>query len=163
MGRERRTEGVRHGRSSARPANWVAFARALFVAGDRWCDGIAPPPSIWLGAPNDAQVARDANGNALVTRVGGVPVATNGYLLPAVAVGENRYVAYAPSYDDGSWLGMLRSLSGSHVDLTDNFASHAAYVAAITLHASGLQALGYLLQVDADAIILEASLSSIGS
>ena len=30
----------------ANPADWVPFFRALFVAGDKWCDGIKPPPSI---------------------------------------------------------------------------------------------------------------------
>ena len=148
---------------AANPADWVAFVRALFVAGDRWCDGIQPPPSIWLGAPNDAQIARDGNGNALVTHVGGAPVPTTAYRLPAVAVGENSYIPFDPFYNTGPFLGWLRALSGSHVDLTGNFTSHAAYVAAITLHTVGLQGLGYLLQEDADAIILQATLSSIGN
>ena len=148
---------------AANPADWVAFARALFVAGYNWCDGIAPPPSIWLGAPNDPQIARDSNGNALVTYVGGLPYGGTGYRLPAVAVGENRYIPFDPSYNTGPWLGWLRALSGSYVDLTDNFTSHAGYVAAITLHAAGLQGLGYLLQADVDAIILDATLSSIGN
>ncbi|HEU4420872.1 MAG TPA: alpha/beta hydrolase domain-containing protein [Planctomycetota bacterium] len=148
---------------TANPADWVAFVRALFAAGDKWCDGIPPPPSIWLGAPNDPQIARDANGNALVTYVGGLPYGGSGYRLPAVAVGENRYIPFDPTYNDGPFLGWLRALSGSHVDLTGSFPSHAAYVAAITLHALGLQGLGYLLQADADAIILQATQSSIGS
>jgi hypothetical protein len=41
----------------ANPADWVPFFRALLVAGDKWCDGIQPPPSIWLGAPNDAKIS----------------------------------------------------------------------------------------------------------
>src|SRR5262249_14966070 len=49
----------------ANPAEWTPFFRALFVAGNNWCDGIQPPPSIWLGAPNDPRIARDAKGNAL--------------------------------------------------------------------------------------------------
>jgi hypothetical protein len=148
---------------TANPADWVAFVRALFVAGDNWCDGIQPPASIWLGAPNDPQIARDQNGNALVTYVGGLPYGGTGYRLPAVAVGENRYIPFDPSYNTGPWLGWLRALSGSHVDLTGNFTSHAGYVAAITLHAVWLQGAGYLLQEDVDAIILDATLSSIGS
>lgn len=148
---------------AANPADWVAVARALFVAGDNWCDGVPPPPSIWLGAPNDAQIARDADGNALVTHVGGLPYGGTGYRLPAVAVGENRYIPFAPVYNDGSWLGWLRALSGSHVDLTGTFQSHAAHVAEITLHAALLQGLGYLLQEDADAIIRQATLSGIGN
>src|SRR5262249_28525034 len=60
----------------ATPAEWTPFFRALFVAGNNWCDGIAPPPSIWLGAPNDPSIARDANGNALVRYVGGQSVNT---------------------------------------------------------------------------------------
>jgi hypothetical protein len=63
----------------ANPADWVPFFRALFVAGNNWCDGIEPPPSIWLGAPNDPQIARDASGNALVRYVGGQPVNTTAY------------------------------------------------------------------------------------
>ncbi len=35
----------------ANPADWVPFFRALFVAGNNWCNGIQPPPSLWLGAP----------------------------------------------------------------------------------------------------------------
>jgi hypothetical protein len=149
--------------SSANTADWVPFFRALFVAGNNWCDGIPPPPSIWLGAPNQAQVTRDANGNALVTYVGGQPVSTTAYRLPAVAVGENQYIAFAPSYEDGSFLGDLRAIAGGHVDLTGNFTSHAGYVAQITQRANGLKALGYLLQADADAIIQAAIQSSIGN
>jgi hypothetical protein len=148
---------------SANNADWVPFFRALFVAGNSWCDGIQPPPSLWLGARNVAQVERDANGNALVTNVGGQPVITAAYRLPAVAVGENQYIPFAPSYLDGSFLGEFRALAGGHVDLTGNFTSHADYVAQITQHAYGLQAHGYLLQADADAIVQEAIASDIGN
>ena len=149
--------------SSANNADWVPFFRALFVAGNRWCDSIPPPPSLWLGAPNQAQIARDANGNALVTHVGGQPVSTSAYRLPAVAVGENQYFALDPTYIDGSLLGQLRALAGGHIDLSANFTSHAAYVAQITEHANGLLVLGYLLQADADAIIQDAIQSGIGN
>lgn len=148
---------------SANNADWVPFFRALFVAGDRWCDGIQPPASVWLGAPNDANIARDANGNALVTHVGGQPVSTTGYRLPAVAVGESQYIPVAPNYDDGSFLGLLRSISGAHVDLTENITNHADYVAEVTQRAQELQALGYLLQADADEIIQRAIASDIGN
>jgi len=148
---------------SANTADWVPFFRALFVAGNAWCDGILPPPSLWLGAPNDAQIIRDANGNALVTHVGGQPMSTADYRLPAVAVGENQYIPFDPSYLDGSFLGMFRALAGGHVDLSANFTSHAAYVAQIVQHARGLQAQGYLLEADADAIILAAIQSGIGN
>jgi hypothetical protein len=149
--------------ASANTADWTPFFRALFVAGDNWCDGIEPPPSLWLGAPNDPQIARDANGNALVAYVGGLPVTTTDYRLPCVAVGENLYLPFAPAYLDGSFLGLFRALAGGHVDLTGNFTNHATYVAEITQHAQQLLALGYLLQDDADAIILAASQSSIGN
>jgi hypothetical protein len=149
--------------SSANTADWVPFFRALFVAGNNWCDGIPPPPSLWLGAPNDRQIVRDVNGNALVTHVGGQPVSTTAYRLPAVAVGENQYIPLDPSYADGSILGQFRALAGGHVDLTANFTDHAAYVALITQHAYGLQALGYLLGADADAIVLAAIQSDIGN
>lgn len=149
--------------SGANPADWVPFFRALFVAGNRWCDGVPPPPSLWLGAPNDARIARDANGNALVTHVGGQPVSTAAYRLPAVAVGENQYLPFDPSYLDGSFLGQLRALAGGHVDLTGSFPSHALYVAQITQHAHALQALGYLLPADAAAIVQNAIQSNIGN
>ena len=45
------------------------------------------------------EIVRDANGNALVRIVGGLPVDTLAYRLPEVAVGENQYIPYAPSYD----------------------------------------------------------------
>jgi hypothetical protein len=147
---------------TANPAGWVPFVRALFVAGNDWCDGIEPPPSIWLGEPGDSRVARDAKGNALVTYVGGQPVNTAGYRLPEVAVGENRYIAYDPSYNDGTVLGTLRALAGGYVDLTGTFASHSGYVKQITANARGLQSLGYLLEPDADAIILDAAQSDVG-
>ena len=115
----------------ANPAEWTPFFRALFVAGNNWCDGIEPPPSIWLGAPNDPTIARDANGNALVRYVGGQPVNTTAYRLPEVAVGENQYIPLDPSYDDGSFLGFFRMIGGGHVDLTDNFTDHADYVAQV--------------------------------
>jgi hypothetical protein len=146
----------------ANPADWVPFFRALFVAGDNWCDGIEPPPSIWLGAPNDPEIVRDANGNAVVQFVGGQPMNTTAYRLPEVAVGENQYIPLDLTYDDGSFLGFFRVLAGGHVDLTDNFTSHANYVGQITFHARGLEAFGYLLESDADSIILRAIQSDIG-
>jgi hypothetical protein len=149
--------------ASANTADWTPFFRTLFVAGDNWCDGIQPPPSLWLGAPNDSRILRDANGNALVTHVGTQPVATLGYRLPAVAVGENQYIPFAPSYLDGTLPGLLRALAGGHIDLSGSFSSHAAYVAQVTLHASALQTLGYLLQADADAIVQAAIQSGIGN
>jgi len=146
----------------ANPAEWTPFLRALFVAADNWCDGIAPPPSIWLGALNQSLITRDANGNALVCYVGGQPVSTVGYRLPEVAVGEHQYIAFDASYGDGTFLGLFRSIGGSHIDLTGNFTNHAAYVTAVTSHARALQAQRYLLEADADAIILRAIQSDIG-
>lgn len=146
----------------ANPAEWTPFFRALFVAARNWCDGVAPPPSIWLGAPNDPSIARDSNGNALVRFVGQQPVATAAYRLPAVAVGENQYLPLDPSYNDGTLLGLLRTIAGGHIDLTANFTDHAAYVAAVTCHAQALQLQGYLLAADANAIIEQAMQSDIG-
>jgi len=147
---------------TANPAEWTPFIRALFLAASNWCDGIEPPPTIWLGAPNDPVVVRDAKDNALVTFVGGQPVDTTAYRLPEVAVGENQYIPFDASYDDGTFLGFFRVLAGGHVDLTDSFTDHADYVGQITFHARGLQALGYLLESDADAIVLRAIQSDIG-
>jgi hypothetical protein len=147
---------------SANPAEWTPFFRALFVAGDRWCDGIEPPASLWLGAPNDALIVRDPNGNALVRFVGGVSVTTTAFRLPEVAVGEHQYIPFAPSYIDGSFFGILRALAGGHVDLAGNFTDHAQYVSDVTSHALALEASGYLLAADADAIIQRAIQSDIG-
>ena len=147
---------------TANPAEWTPFFRAMFVAGYNWCDGIAPPPSIWLGAPNSPVVARDAKGNALVTYVGGLPVSTDLYRLPEVAVGENQYIPLAPAYDDGTFLGLFRMIGGSRVDLTSQITDHEDYVDQVTFHARDLQARGYLLEADADAIIQEAIDSDIG-
>ena len=146
----------------ANPAEWSPFIRMLFVAADKWCDGIAPPPTIWLGAPNDSVIIRDAKQNALVRYVGGQPVTTTAYRLPEVAVGENQYIPHDPSYLDGTFLGIFRMIGGGHVDLTGSFTNHAAYVADVTSHARGLQSQRYLLESDADAIILRAILSDIG-
>ena len=107
-------------------------------------------------------IARDANGNALVRYVGGQIVNTTAYRLPEVAVGQNQYIPFDPSYNDGSFLRYLRSLSGSHVDLSDNFTSHSAYVADVETRALRLQADRYLLAADAQAIILAARASDIG-
>ncbi len=147
----------------ANPAEWTPFVRALFVAGNRWCDGIAPPPTLWLGAPNDTTIARDAKGNALVRYVGGQPEETTAYRLPEVAVGQNQYIPLDPSYADGTFLGIFRMIGGGHVDLTDTFASHTDYVGQVTFHARTLQAQGYLLEADADAIIQQAMDSDIGN
>jgi Alpha/beta hydrolase domain len=147
----------------ANPAEWTPFIRALFVAANNWCDGIQPPPTLWLGAPNDPNIARDAKGNALVTHVGGLPVnITAAYRLPEVAVGENQYIPLAPSYRDGTFLGSFRFICGGHVDLTDTFTDHADYVSQITFHARDLQANRYLLEADADSIIQQAIQSDIG-
>jgi hypothetical protein len=147
----------------ANPAEWTPFFRAFFVAGNNWCDGITPPPTVWFGAPNDPSIARDANGNALVRYVGGQPVNTNEYRLPEVAVGEHQYIPLDPSYNDGTFLGIFRMIGGGHVDLTGSFTDHAVYVSQVTYHARTLQAQGYLLEADADAIILRAILSDIGN
>lgn len=148
--------------AKANPAEWTPFFRALFVAANRWCDGVQPPPSLWLGAPNDRQIARDANGNALVRFVGRQPVDTAAYRLPEVALGEHQYIPLDPTYIDGSFLGQLRALGGAQVDRTGGFTDHEAYVAGVTMNARALQAQGYLLQSDADAIIQRASQSDIG-
>ena len=87
---------------------------------------------------------------------------TTAYRLPEVAVGENQYIPLDPSYDDGSLLGFLRMSAGGHVDLTDSFTNHAQYVSEVTFHARGLEASGYLLESDADAIIQRAIQSDIG-
>jgi hypothetical protein len=149
--------------SEANPADWVPFFRALFVAGNNWCDGIQPPPTIWLGAPNDPTIVRDSRGNALVRYVGTHPVNTTAYRLPEVAVGQNQYIPVAPAYDDGTLLGLFRVIAGGHVDLTSTFTDHNAYVRQITFSARELQAQGYLLKADADAIIRAAMESDIGS
>lgn len=148
---------------TANPADWVPFIRALFIAGNQWCDGVQPPPSLWLGAPNEAQILRDAKGNALVRFVGGQAVTTGGFRLPEVAVGENQYIPFDPSYDDGTLLGTFRAIAGGHVDLTHTFDDHGVYVGQVTSHAQALVASGYLLASDANAIIQKAIQSDIGN
>jgi hypothetical protein len=88
---------------------------------------------------------------------------TTAYRLPEVAMGENRYIPVAPEYEDGTFLGSFRVLAGGHVDLTDRFTDHADYVQEVTEHARRLEESGYLLEADADAIILRAIQSDIGS
>lgn len=154
--------GGRADPETASPAEWKPFLRALFVAGINWCDGVTPPPGIWLGAPNDASIARDAKGNALVRYVGGLPLNTDAYRLPEVAVGEHQYIPLDPSYNDGTFLGFFRMIGGGHVDLTDSFTDHTQYVSDVTFYALGLEAGGYLLESDAHAIIQRASDSDIG-
>jgi hypothetical protein len=148
---------------TANPAESAPFARALFVAGNAWVSGVEPPPTMWLGAPKDSTITRDAKNNALVQYVGGKPLNTTGYRLPEVAVGQNQYIVYDPAYDDGTLAGLLRAVAGGYVDLTGTFTSHADYVKAITNQARTLQALGYLLKRDANAIIQAASSSGIGN
>ena len=146
----------------ANPCEFTPFFRSLFVAGYNWCDGIEPPPTIWLGAPNDPTIVRDAKGNALVRFVGGEPVDTTAFRLPEVAVGENQYVPYDPTYEDGTFLGIFRAIAGAHVDLTDSFTDHAQYVRDVAFHAQWLEAFGYLLESDADRIVQGARQSDIG-
>lgn len=148
---------------TANPCEFTPFLRALFVAGNNWCDGVEPPKSIWLGAPGDPTIVRDAKGNALVQFVGGLPKDTTAYRLPEVAVGENQYIPLDPSYDDGTFLGVFRMIAGSHVDLTGSFTDHDEHVSEVTYHARRLQERGYLLQTDADAIIERAIQSDIGN
>ena len=68
-----------------------------------------------------------------------------------------------PCSIDGSLPATLRALAGGHVDLTDSFHDHELYVEEVTFHALALEAGGYLLEADADAIIQSASDSDIGS
>ena len=58
--------------------------------------------------------------------------------------------------DSDTFLGFFRVLGGGHVDLADSFTNHADYVSQIAYHAWGLQAGGYLLESDFDAIVLRA-------
>ena len=81
---------------------------------------------------------------------------TTAFRLPEIVVGENQYIPYAPSYDDGSLPGILRAIAGGHVDLTGSFTDHARYLRDVKLHARKLEADGYLLEADADAIIERA-------
>ena len=81
---------------------------------------------------------------------------TIAYRLPEVAVGENQYISLDPSYDDDSLLGFLRLAAGGHVDLTDSSNHPAQYLRDVKWHARMLEASGYLLESDADAIILRA-------
>ena len=149
---------------TANSAEWTPFIRALFVAGNNWCNGSQPPPTLWLGAPNDPTIVRETNGNALVTIVGGLTVNSTAYRLPEVAVGENQYIPLAPAYNDGTFFpGVLRFLAGGRIDLTGTFTDHDAYVAQVTSHAMVLMAQGYLLPADAHAIICEAEDSDIGN
>jgi len=142
---------------TANPAEWTPFFRAIFVAANKWCDGIEPPATLWLGAPNDPNIRRDAKGSALVTHVGGKIVNTTAYRLPEVAVGENQYIPLAPAYNDGTFFpGVLRFIAGGRVDLTDSITNPARYLKDVTFHARMLEAGGYLLKPDADVIILEA-------
>jgi hypothetical protein len=90
------------------------------------------------------------------------PANTTAYRLPEVAVGQNQYIPLDTSYDDGTFLGFFRVIAGGHVDLTNSFTDHVDYVRQIALHARGLQALGYLLEPDADAITKQALQSDIG-
>ena len=81
---------------------------------------------------------------------------TIAYRLPEVAVGENRYLPLDPSYDDGSLLGFLRMAASGRVDLADGITNPAQYLGDVKWHARMLEAGGYLLGSDADAIILRA-------
>jgi hypothetical protein len=144
----------------ANPADWFCFARTLFVAANKWCDGAEPPSSIWLGAPRDNQIARDGKGNALVRYVAGKPITTDRFRLPEVAVGENQYIAYDKSYANTN---DLRAILGGFVDLSATFTDHAAFVGQITDQVRTLQDQRYLLKADADALIQTAAASSIGT
>ena len=83
---------------------------------------------------------------------------TTAYRLPEVAVGENQYIPLDPSYADGSFLGDLRMIAGGHVDLRASITNPYRYLRAVKSHARALQADGYLLKADADAIIQRALL-----
>src|SRR5262249_33177055 len=102
----------------ANPADFTPFLRALFIAANNWRNGVAPPPSIWMGAPGDSTIARDAKGNALIRFAGGGAVNSNGYRLPEVAVGKNCYIAVDPTYKTNTIIGLLSFLFGGFVDLT---------------------------------------------
>jgi hypothetical protein len=62
----------------------------MFVAANNWCDGIEPPPSLWLAAPNDSRIVRDAKGKRTRPLFRREAVETADYRLPEVAVGDNQ-------------------------------------------------------------------------
>jgi hypothetical protein len=149
--------------------DWAPVLRALFVAGDRWATGVAdPPPSAVLA--NDANatdgIARDENGNAL-----------GGIRLPDLEVGRRRYIALAVSAPPASaglsedtyplglpMFGGLEDLACTpKADGSARFPDHETYVRRFSEAAQQLVADGYLLQDDADRMIVEAQASSVGT
>jgi hypothetical protein len=141
---------------TANPADWFPFVRALLVRGIEWADGATPPRSIWLGSPNDPAMTYDAKGNALITHLGGVPITTQAYRLPEVAVAKVQYIAVDASFLNSTVpLAFLRAICGTFVNL-GLIISQPVYVSNITSHAQGLVNRGYLLQEDANVIISKA-------
>jgi hypothetical protein len=143
------------------PLDHGAVARALFVAGDEWAQGVAlPPPSALLLVDTSGAIERDADGNAL----GGVQP-------PDLAVGRAQYIASVPiEFPPGSGLfglvGLMIDLacapaSGSTTE-EPRFRSHGEYVMDFSQAANGLRSAGFLLAADAEALKEQASQSDVG-
>ena len=139
--------------------DWSAFARAVFVAADRWVTkGVRPPPSRPLKESADVDpvygfptgIARDGDGNA-----------RGGIRAPDLAVGRYHYLAV--DFGFHPFFGNVHDLACEpRPDGGVRFPNHGAYVHRFVHQANRLLRRGFLLREDWKAAVKEAVHSDVG-
>jgi hypothetical protein len=136
--------------NNSTPAGWQPALRAHFLQGHRWVtEAVAPPASTRLDTTaNDGmtEIARDANGNALLVDIAGEPAPR----LPFVELGEATFITdfvgtYAPQ--PPPTIAQL------------GFSSFADYFAAFEDALDAHVEAGYMLKEDAQVLLHRAELS----
>ena len=132
------------------PASWEPALRAHFLQGHTWVTaGVAPPASTRLATTTTdgaTDIARDANGNALLLDSTGEPAPR----LPFVELGE-------ATFETGFLGGYSPQPPPTIAEL--GFASHADYLTAFTEALEAHVEAGYMLDEDAQALLDRAQLA----
>lgn len=130
--------------SKSTPASYQPELRAHFLQGHNWVlHGTQPPQSNHLKTLDDGTLDRDVNGNAITVDVNGQIVPR----LPFIELGEGHFITgFAGSYEDVKTIEAL------------GFKSHNAYLQMFGKKVADYVKAGYMLQEDADAMLLRAAM-----
>ena len=139
-----------HFSNNTTPAGWQPALRAHFLQGHAWVtNGIAPPVSTRLATTTTlgvTNIARDANGNALLVDIAGQPAPR----LPFVELGEATFVT--------GFVGTYLPQPPRTITQL-GFSSFAEYLTAFEDALVAHVQAGYMLNEDAQVLVRRASLS----
>jgi hypothetical protein len=127
------------------PASYQPELRAHFLQGDNWVKrGTPPPASTHFRTSDGVTLDRDANGNAITVGGKGKSLPR----LPFIELGEARFFGedFIGSYDNVKTITEL------------GFKNHDQYLKAFEIKLKDYVKAGYMLDEDADVMLLRAAL-----